>query len=77
MAQEKIKFYFTFFFAINIDGKTPNREHIIQNFQDIDYSILCSARVLQEGVDIPKCDGVIFIDIKLLLLIQFNHCLDV
>ena len=49
---------------INIDGKTPNREHIIQNFQDIDYSLLCSAKVLQEGVDIPKCDGVIFIDIK-------------
>jgi superfamily II DNA or RNA helicase len=48
----------------NIDGNTPNRKEIINNFQDIDYSILCSAKVLQEGVDIPKCDGVIFIDIK-------------
>ena len=53
----------------NIDyisgNNTKNeREQIIKNFQDIDYSILSSARVLQEGVDIPKCDGVIFIDNK-------------
>lgn len=47
-----------------IDGTTDNREELINIFQDIDYSILCSAKVLQEGVDIPKCDGVIFIDNK-------------
>ena len=46
--------------TMNID----QRNKIIKDFQDIDYSILCSAKVLQEGVDIPKCDGVIFIDIK-------------
>jgi predicted helicase len=40
------------------------RKNIIDNFQDINYSILCSAKVLQEGVDIPKCDGIIFIDPK-------------
>ena len=47
-----------------IDGTTPNRQTLIQDFQNKSYSILCSAKVLQEGVDIPKCDGVIFIDIK-------------
>ena len=40
------------------------RNEIIDDFQKNDYSVLCSAKVLQEGVDIPKCDGVIFIDNK-------------
>lgn len=40
------------------------RNEIIDDFQKDDYSVLCSAKVLQEGVDIPKCDGVIFIDNK-------------
>jgi predicted helicase len=40
------------------------RKTIIDHFQNQDYSILCSAKVLQEGVDIPKCDGIIFIDHK-------------
>ena len=48
----------------HIDGETPNRLEMINKFELIDKSILCSAKVLQEGVDIPKCDGVIFIDIK-------------
>ena len=49
-----------------IDGSMniKTRKNIIDNFQDINYSILCSAKVLQEGVDIPKCDGIIFIDPK-------------
>jgi len=46
------------------NDKKNIRKQIINDFQDIDYSILCSAKVLQEGVDIPKCDGVIFIDNK-------------
>jgi len=49
---------------INGNMNIEQRNEIINNFQNIDYSILCSARVLQEGVDIPKCDGIIFIDIK-------------
>jgi superfamily II DNA or RNA helicase len=40
------------------------RLKIIEDFETKDYSILCSAKVLQEGVDIPRCDGVIFIDNK-------------
>ena len=44
------------------------RQKIINEFEDIDckYSntILCSAKVLQEGVDIPPCDGVCFVDLK-------------
>ena len=48
----------------NIDGETKNKKEIIDNFQKNNKSILCSAKVLQEGVDIPYCDGVIFIDIK-------------
>ena len=46
------------------DDKKEFRNEIIKDFETIDYSILCSAKVLQEGVDIPKCDGVIFIDNK-------------
>jgi superfamily II DNA or RNA helicase len=45
------------------DNKTTRLE-IIDDFETKDYSILCSAKVLQEGVDIPRCDGVIFIDNK-------------
>uniref|UniRef100_A0A6C0H112 Helicase ATP-binding domain-containing protein n=1 Tax=viral metagenome TaxID=1070528 RepID=A0A6C0H112_9ZZZZ len=45
------------------DNKTTRLE-IINDFETTDYSILCSAKVLQEGVDIPRCDGVIFIDNK-------------
>jgi superfamily II DNA or RNA helicase len=30
----------------------------------IECSILCSAKVLQEGVDIPSCDAVCFVDLK-------------
>jgi len=42
-----------------------NREKIINSFQDPNQiTILCSAKVLQEGVDIPICDGVIFVDMK-------------
>ena len=46
------------------NDKKDFRNEIIKDFETIDYSILCSAKVLQEGVDIPKCDGVIFIDNK-------------
>ena len=53
----------------NVDYITGNdnridRLRIIKDFETKDYSILCSAKVLQEGVDIPRCDGVIFIDNK-------------
>ena len=47
-----------------IDGTTPYREQLIKDFEHTSHSILCSAKVLQEGVDIPRCDGIIFIDRK-------------
>lgn len=52
------------------------RDNIIDDFQKLDNvkcagasssiksKILCNARVLQEGVDIPKCDAVAFVDLK-------------
>jgi superfamily II DNA or RNA helicase len=46
------------------NNKKKERLKIIEDFETKDYSILCSAKVLQEGVDIPRCDGVIFIDNK-------------
>ena len=45
------------------------RDNIIADFQILEPSrikckILCNARVLQEGVDIPVCDAVAFVDLK-------------
>ena len=45
------------------------RDNIISDFQTlgsdcIKCKILCNARVLQEGVDIPACDAVAFVDLK-------------
>ncbi len=62
--EKMCKYYKQTYSIDNIDGTTPNRKDIIDKFQANDYSVLCSAKVLQEGVDISKCDGVIFIDIK-------------
>jgi predicted helicase len=46
------------------EHKKISRNMIIQKFQDNESSILCSAKVLQEGVDIPKCDAICFVDFK-------------
>jgi superfamily II DNA or RNA helicase len=54
------------------------RDNMIYNFQTQNFSILCSAKVLQEGVDIPNCDGVIFIDNKtsnIDITQSFSRCL--
>jgi len=45
------------------------RDNIIADFQTLEperikCKILCNARVLQEGVDIPPCDAVAFVDLK-------------
>lgn len=47
----------------NIEYQPENNQYKIIN-TEIKYSILCSAKVLQEGVDIPLCDGVCFVDLK-------------
>jgi len=55
-----------------------SRKQKINEFQNNNITILCSAKVLQEGVDIPKCDSIIFIDIKTSVVdtIQsFSRCL--
>lgn len=46
----------------NDDIKT--RTIKLENFQTNERTILCSAKVLQEGVDIPHCDAVCFVDTK-------------
>jgi len=56
--------------AVSIDGNISIKERtkIINVFEDIDnkysHTILCSAKVLQEGVDVPRCDGIYFVDLK-------------
>ena len=45
------------------------RDNVIADFQTLELDcikckILCNARVLQEGVDIPACDAVAFVDLK-------------
>jgi superfamily II DNA or RNA helicase len=51
----------------SVDGSMnkESRKELITNFQDDNYkTILCSAKVLQEGVDIPNCDCTCFVDLK-------------
>lgn len=45
------------------------RDEIIEEFNkvitlDNHHKVLCNAKVLQEGVDIPRCDTVCFVDLK-------------
>jgi len=45
------------------------RDNILTDFQTLEpdsikCKILCNARVLQEGVDVPSCDAVAFVDLK-------------
>jgi superfamily II DNA or RNA helicase len=51
----------------HIDGNMnkTKRLDLIKKFQEENIiTILCSAKVLQEGVDIPDCDSVCFVDAK-------------
>jgi len=49
-----------------LDGSSSmkTRKKIIRKFQTTEKSIICSARILLEGVDIKQCDGVCFADNK-------------
>ena len=55
---------------VSTDGNISIKErtNIINEFKDIDnkysHTLLCSVKLLQEGVDIPQCDGVYFVDLK-------------
>jgi len=49
---------------ISGNNNLQSRNSILDLFQSTDGSILCSAKVLQEGVDIPLCDAVCFVDTK-------------
>ena len=45
------------------------RDKIIEDFNteimlENQHKVLCNAKVLQEGVDIPRCDAVCFVDLK-------------
>jgi superfamily II DNA or RNA helicase len=44
--------------------KSDKNDKNIKYDKNDKITILCSAKVLQEGVDIPKCDGIIFVDMK-------------
>ncbi len=47
-----------------LDGLTKmnERKKVINKFRKSELSIICQARVLSEGVDIPECDTVVMID---------------
>ena len=51
-------------FIDSLDGKTSmsNRKKILNEFIESDKGILCSARVLNEGVNIPIVDSICFVD---------------
>jgi predicted helicase len=47
-----------------MDGKTScaKRNKIVREFSKAECSVICSARVLNEGIDIPIVDSIMFID---------------
>lgn len=42
--------------AYHIDGDTPNREELIESFDQGRYQWICNAGVVSTGVDIPRAD---------------------
>lgn len=47
------------FKAAEVDGKSPDREEILSDFEDGKYNVLCNAMLLTEGWDCPSVDCVI------------------
>lgn len=45
--------------AIELNGKTPERERILKEFENGKYDVLCNAVLLTEGWDCPKVDCII------------------
>ncbi len=58
------KFFETKNFFINGVFATFKRQNIIDDFVNSDKSVISNARCLTEGVDIPVCNGIIFVDPK-------------
>jgi len=56
----------------SLDGSKTmsNRKRIVNNFVEAKNGILCSNRVLNEGVNIPCIDGICFVDNR-------NSCIDI
>jgi superfamily II DNA or RNA helicase len=51
-------------FHVNGKMKAGNRNSILKEFTDSQFSVVSNARCLTEGVDIPSVDGVLFYDPK-------------
>lgn len=45
--------------AIEVNGTTPEREKILQDFSDGEYDVLCNSMLLTEGFDEPSIDCVV------------------
>lgn len=45
--------------AVEINGKTNNRDEILSDFQDGKYDIICNTMLLTEGWDCPSVDCVV------------------
>jgi superfamily II DNA or RNA helicase len=52
------------FYHVSGETKVKERNEIIKKFANTDYSIICSARVFNEGIDIKEIDCVAFIDAR-------------
>jgi len=51
-------------FTISGNTNITQREEIINEFSQVDIGIICSARVLNEGIDIPCVDTVLFVQTR-------------
>jgi len=51
-------------FTISGNTNITHREEIINEFSQADIGIICSARVLNEGIDIPCVDTVLFVETR-------------
>lgn len=47
------------FNAIEINGKTENRNQILKDFEDGKYNVICNSMLLTEGFDCPAVDCIV------------------
>lgn len=49
------------FTAAEVNGKSPDRDQILKDFDDGKYQVLCNAMLLKEGWDCPSVDCVVIL----------------
>lgn len=48
--------------AFYLDGEDEQRQIILKAFEQTPYSVLCSCKILSEGISLPHVDSVYFVD---------------